>query len=231
VAPQDYNFSLYCYLLLLCKNGTFHNFGIWLQLQYSSTETLEVDLFSALHSRSVSLWNTQTWKSMYTEMWCQISASSYWPLTGVHGSWLHWFGSLPSCWGNCQKTPKISHCLPSISSLQASSISFMASCNTSNSHHNQAPSSITPSCFLPMTNEPNFTVNYENIYSDCILAWQMCHQSYIGTILYQITATLILASDYGHQLYDRVPLKKWFQWRARQKYEAGRQITLAKRVT
>lgn len=116
-------------------------------------------------------------------------------------------------------------------SLQASSISFMASCNTSNSHHNQAPSSITPSCFLPMTNEPNHTVNYENIYSDCILAWQMCHQSYIGTILYQITATLILASDYGHQLYDRVPLKKWFQWRARQKYEAGRQITLAKRVT
>lgn len=35
----------------------------------------------------------------------------------------------------------------------------------------------------------------------------MCHQSYIGTILYQITATLILASDYGHQLYDRVPLE------------------------
>lgn len=92
-------------------------------------------------------------------------------------------------------------------SLQASSISFMASCNTSNGHHNQAPSSITTSCFLPMTNEPNYTVKYEIIYGDCILAWQMCHQSYIGTILYQITATLILASDYGHQLYDRVSFK------------------------
>ena len=123
--PRLYNFSLYCYLLLLCKNGTFHNFGIWLQLQYSSTETLEVDLFSALQSRSVSLWNTQTWKSMYTEMWCQISASSYWPLTGVHGSWLHWFGSLPSCWGNRQKSPKISHCRPSISSFPSSFVNFL----------------------------------------------------------------------------------------------------------
>jgi hypothetical protein len=55
-------------------------------------------------------------------------------------------------------------------SLQASSISFMASCNTSNGHHNQAPSSITTSCFLPMTNEPNYTVKYEIIYGDCILA-------------------------------------------------------------
>ena len=54
--------------------------------------------------------------------------------------------------------------------LQASSISFMASCNASNGHHNQVPTSITPSCSSPMKNEPMYTVNYDNIYSDSILA-------------------------------------------------------------